>query len=74
MTKITNCFNVRAYGTVGEAGVGVVFSDDPCQTNNGTSNSMSVDKRYSAFVVYSTITANATFTTSNGTFQVSSAL
>ncbi|WP_136587606.1 hypothetical protein [Microbacterium hydrothermale] len=70
--EITTCFNVRAYGTVGQSGVGLVYSDDPCQTNSGSTSSMGVDKRYSAFVVYSTITANATFRTASGTFQVSS--
>jgi len=72
VTQVTACFNVRAYGTAGQGGVGLVYSDDPCQTNSSSNISMTVNKRYSAFVVYSTMTANATFRSSSGTFQVSS--
>lgn len=72
VTKIKACFNVRAYGSVGQSGVGVVYADDPCQTINGRSLVMSRDKLFSAFVVYSTITASAIFYTGRGSFQVSS--
>lgn len=70
--KIKNCASVRAYGTVGAAGVGIVYTADPCATVNGTYHNMSRNQPYSAFVAYATIVVTSTFYTPSGSFQVSS--
>ncbi|MGM1017842.1 MAG: hypothetical protein ACQEW8_09925 [Actinomycetota bacterium] len=70
--KIKNCFRVRAYGTVGQSGIGLVYSTNSCATKSGRSHVMSRNQNYSAFVVYATITSDAVFYTSRGSFQVSS--
>lgn len=72
VTKIKNCGYIRAYGSVGQSGIGVVYSADRCETNTGNYNYTAKGESYTAFVVYSTMQVISTFYTPLGSFQVSS--
>jgi len=68
--SIRTCGEIRAYGLAGSGGVGLVFSDNPCQTVNGRNASMRASRNYSALASYATIWGGSTFTTPTGSFQV----
>lgn len=68
--KVKNCVHVRSYGIVGQGGVGLVYASDPCDSLTGRKLTMTRNQNYSALVIYATITADATFYTNAGSFQV----
>jgi len=72
VTKTRACGEIRAYGAVGSGGVGVVFSDTPCNTVNGTGQQLSRGRSFTALSAYMTITVYTDFSTSSGSFRIQS--
>lgn len=72
ITKTKVCAHVVAYGVAGQGGIGVVYTDNPCESAKRSYCSLSLSKRFSAYAVAITITSDATFYYSGGSFQVHS--
>lgn len=70
VNKITAKEHVRMYGLVGSSGLGVVYSADPSGTVSGRVNNFSRSASFTAYGTYWTMSYDATFYTSKGSFNV----
>lgn len=71
VTSVDTGATIRAYGTIGEAGIGLVYSADPSASTSGSSAYFARSEVFTAFVVYLTVTYSAVFHTPEGSFNIS---
>lgn len=71
VTKIKAAEHVRAYGLIGSSGIGLVYAADPTATVNGRTHKFSRSASFKALAAYMTVSYDATFYTSKGSFNVS---
>ncbi len=70
VNKIKACAHLKAFGTIGSSGIGLVYFTDPCSSVAGKTNNYSRGNSFTAFTVYMTLQYDAIFYTPTGSFQV----